>query len=342
MANYASSLLVDGQAKLLAGFQSNELRFRDPVITKSLIGGASFMFPDASTLKTADDRAVKTYYQKRTARSLGSARVHEPSGANGDSNEMALTYASFTDKFSLSLKQGGNNLFKYEEQFMGQMQNVIANFAEGLETESVDFLFTNRTGVNNATVEGTFEATNDVFEITESTNGTRTAQIIKTVLDINKYSGVQLDVYCDTVMYNKLTYQLNQGSANVANLTFQFGNLTLIHVPELTALAIDLDATYSKGFALAVPMGTVGVLDWIPLQNRQGVVTQVNSYGTLINPVDSLLYATYTWEQRADGSSRGGQVQDVLTNFEFSIDLSYNKAPLSVANETTIYAFALV
>lgn len=342
MANYASSLLLTGQAKLLSSFANQELRFRDPVAFKSLIGGASFMFPEQSILKTSDSRAIETYYQKRTSRSLGTERVHEPSGDNGDSNSMALTYVTKTDKFSLSLKQGDRNIYSNTEMFMGQLQNVVSNFAEGLETATVDYLFTNRTGVNNAVVEGTFEATNDVFEITESTNGTRTAQIIKTVLDINKYVGVPLDVYCDTVMFNKLTYQLNQGSANIANLTFQFGNLNLIHIPELTALASALDATYVKGFALAVPMGTVGVLDWIPKQNRLGVVTSVNQYGTLLNPVDGLTYATYSYEARANGYSRGGEKQDVLTNFEYSIDLSFNKAPLSVADETTIYAFALV
>ena len=89
-------------------------------------------------------------------------------------------------------------------------------------------------------------------------------------------------------------------------------------------------------------MGTVGVLDWIPKQNRLGVVTSVNQYGTLLNPVDGLTYATYSYEARANGVSRGGEKQDVLTNFEYSIDLSFNKAPLSVADETTIYAFALV
>ena len=341
MANYASSLLVTGQAKLLSSFANAELRYRTPATFQAFMKNSAIMFPDGGALRTREDRATEAYYKKRTSRALGSARAHNHTGVHGDSGVLTPSWVTKTDKFSMALKQADKNIFAQAEMFQNELQNVVTNFSEGLETLAVNHLFANRSGVNIATVEGAFDATNDVFEVTESTNGTRFVQIIKSIMDINKYTGT-LDVFCDTVSFNKIVYQLAQGSANSANLTFQFGGVNFIHSPELFALAVGLDATYTKGFVIAVPSGTIGVMDWIPVQNRQGIVTQVNSYSSMQNPILGLTQADHTYETRLDGTSVGGYTQDVATEFEFSVDIALANAPLSVATETTLQAFALI
>jgi len=114
MAFFVPSALVKAQAKLLEKFQAGELRVADPVTYKAFLNGAPVLFPEAKMLRTREDRQVDTYYALRTPRALGSARVHNPSGASGDSGALTLSYATSTDKFSISMKQADNNVFTYE------------------------------------------------------------------------------------------------------------------------------------------------------------------------------------------------------------------------------------
>ena len=138
------------------------------------------------------------------------------------------------------------------------------------------------------------------------------------------------------------TQQAAQGAQNATNYSFQFAGVTFIHDPSLTAKAAAIDATYVKGFWLAVPANTIGALTWIPKQNRQGVKTTVNLYGTISNPYDGQVYAIHSYEQRADGSTSNGYTQDVTTEFEISLDVALESAPLSTSTASTIFAFAMV
>lgn len=339
MANYIPSNLVKAQARLTSMFEAAELRFRTPATFLAFIANSQFMFPDFKTLRTREDRTLEAYYKKRTARALGAARAHNHTGVHGDSGLLTPTWLTKSDKFTTSIKQGDNNVFNYEEQFMNEIQNVIANFAEGLETASVSHLFTNRTNVNAAAIEGAFDGITFVYEIAEATEGDRAIQISTSVMDFLKYGG-QSTIFCDSISYNKFRYQAAQGATNATNLSFQFQGLTFIHSPALTASAVGLG--YTKGFWEVVPAGTIGALDWIPKQNREGKITTVNKYGSLINPVDGITYATHEYETRADATATNGYTQDVVIETEISVDIALEHAPLSVAGETSIIAFGLI
>ena len=341
MSYQTNSALVTAQAKLLGAFQSQELRYREPVVFKSFIQQAPFMFPSYEALKTRDDRAIDTKYLTRSSRSLDNARAHNHTGAVGASGNLALSWTTYADQFKISLKQGDNNVYGLQEMLNNEIQNLTTNMIEGLESVAADYVFANKSGVNVATVEGSFNGTNDAFEITESSNGNRTIQIAKQVMHINKYSG-QYVAFCDTVAFNKFEYLNAQGGGNSVNSSFQFQNagIEFIH-------SVDLDTdsagqSYTKGYFILVPVGAFGVLDWIPRQNREGVSTKENMYGTLSNPVDGLQYAVHSYEERADGTATGGYTQDVVTQYEGSIDLAFHHAPLSTADSTPFMAFALV
>jgi hypothetical protein len=342
MANFATAALAKAQAKLLGAFQRGELRYRVPAVHKLFLENTQFMFPNYQELRTREDRTVEANYFTRTSRSLGSARSHNHTGAQGDSAVLTPSWTIYTDDFVSTLKEADNKIYTLEELHMSKMENVIANFAEGLETAASTYLFSNRSGVNGATAEGTFDATDDTFEITESTNGDRAIQITKMVMDINKYQGVNYKVVCDSIAFNKFQYQAAQGISNATNTSFQFMGVEFIHDPKLTALAAGLVSAYSKGFWLVVPEGSVGALPWIPIQNRMGIDTKENSYGQIINPIDELAYAVHTYEERVDGTSVGGLTQDLKVETQISIDIAYQHAPLSTATESSIMAFALV
>lgn len=339
MANYTPSNLVKAQAKLLGAFQSSELRFNQPVTFQAFLQNSNFFFANYNELRTREDRTVEAYYKKRTSRALGSARAHNHTGTKGDTGILTPTWVTYSDKFTASLKQGDNNTYNLQEMLDNEVQNVVANMATGLETAAATHIFSNRSQVNATAIEGAFDGVTFVYEMTEATVGTRAMQLTRTVMDVLKYSG-PLTIFCDSISYAKFQYQAAQGAANSANLSFQFQNITFVHSKDLTASASGLG--YTKGFWIAVPVGTIGAMPWIPKQNRAGVQTSVNMYGTLLNPVDGLSYAIHSYETRANDSANNGYTQDVVTEYEVSIDVALEHAPLSVANETTLQAFALL
>jgi len=65
-------------------------------------------------------------------------------------------------------------------------------------------------------------------------------------------------------------------------------------------------------------------------------------YSSLINPIDGRTYAVHSYETRADDSANNGFTQDVVTQFEVSIDLAPELAPLTTADETVLQAVALI
>lgn len=343
MANYTPSNLVKAQARLQSMYQSNELRFRTPAVFLEFLRNNAIMVPDYEPLRTREDRTVETYYKTRTSRALGTGgRTHNHTGVKGDTAIFTPSWTTYDDDFSISLKQGDNNIYSYDEMFNNEIENAAINFAEGMETAAVDHIFNNRSGVNiDNSGEGTFNAVQDAYEITESVNGDRAIQITKSVMKHNKYGGNMI-IFADTKAFNKFEKDANQGGANSENLAFQFSGVRFVHAVELGALAAALGVPYTEGFWIAVPEGSISALPWIPKQNRMGVVTTEQTYASLVNPIDGQTYALHIYSERSDQSGSNGSAQDELTQVEISCDFALNDAPLTTVDETVLQAFALV
>ena len=342
MANRTNANLVKAQAKLIGAFQNAELRFRFPATYLALRAMAPIMFPNYDVLRTREDRVVETNFATRSSRALGNARTHNHTEGKGDTSTLMPIWGSYTDKFSMSLKQADNSLYNADEQMFQELSNAISNFMEGYETASTAYLFNNRSGVNIATAEGTFDTTDDVFEIAEAKES-RAIQITKIAMDANKYSG-GMTVFCDSISYAKFEFQAAQGVSNATNLSFQFGGVTFIHSVELGALGAGLVSAYAKGFWVVVPNGMVATLPWIPKQNREGNSEHapLAVYSNILNPIDGENYALHQYSVGADDSANNGYTQDVVTQYEISQDLAFTKAPLTTASATPILAYAIV
>lgn len=347
--NYVPSNLAKAQAKLMSQFQAAELRYTDPAVYRLFLQQSPIMFPNFEQIRTREDRTVEAYYKERTSRSLSTGRAHEHTGAHGDTGVLTPAWTTYSDPFAISLKQADNNMYSLEEMQMNELENAFKNFIEGNETTATAYLMTNRSHINAATFTnanddlGVFNDSTYVHEIPASTFwGTSNfnvmfGQSVKTVMQINKYNGFALA--CDSIAWAKLNYVANQGNANANNLSFTLDGIEYYHAIKLNALAVALG--YTSGFALAIPTGTIGCLPWIPKQNRIGVDTKEQTYSSLINPFDGQLYAIHSYATRADGSLTNGYTQDELQQFEISIDLAFEHAPLSVSGETPIFAFAI-
>ena len=60
------------------------------------------------------------------------------------------------------------------------------------------------------------------------------------------------------------------------------------------------------------------------------------------DPISGLTFAIHAYQQRANTAAQNGNTQDVVMEFEVSIDISPNVAPLSTANESVVFQIAQV
>ena len=298
MANYVTANLVKAQAILTGQFQSGELRFRDPVVYKSLLAGAPIMFPSYEQLRLDESRVVETNFTTRTSRALGTGRAHNHTGSRGDSAILSPSWITYSDEFVTTLKGADNNIYSADELLTNELENVFINMIEGHEQIATDFLFNNRSQVNTNTSGGGFDGVNFVFEISEASEGDTAIQISKIMMHNNAFSG-SYTVYCDSESFRKFNYQANQGVSNDQNLAFQFSGMTFVHSTKMDALSAGL--SYTTGFWAVVPEGSVAVLDWIPVQNRAGYEDSEGMYGQITNPIDGLSYAVHSYKERIDG-----------------------------------------
>lgn len=341
-ANYAGSDLVTAQMKLEAAFASPEMRAIQPQTFLQFVkGNVNISTPDVKTVRTREDRTLAQYFLSRTSRALGTGRDHLPTGNTSTSNLLTPSFITYNDKFSISQKQADTNIYGFDEMMAHEIENAFKNFITENESNATSYLFNNRSGYNSAVSDGTFNAVNDVFEINGASIGNQMGLITASMMAENLYGGAPLTIFCDSISFNQFRFLAAQGATNAINTSFQFDNMTFVKSLDLTALAQGLG--YSKGFWIAVQDGVLAVYDWIPKQNVDGLVVLPEKYGSLINPVDGLTYAVYSWYQPYNSTSVGGYTQDILYNYEVSIDLALESAPLDRnANETVMYACALV
>ena len=338
MANYAPGNLVVAQKFLNEQFASPEKRTEEAVVFN--IFKASNRLFEMTVDKTSDDRPTEAHYMKSRVRGLGTGgRIIGHTGTTGDSDKLTPTWITRDVTWSENLKLADNKIWTAQELMNNEVLDAFISFEEGKEVLAVDHLFNNRSQVNIATLEGAFDAAFH-FKITEATNGNRKAQITKSVMSKNKYATTGLVYVCDTVSFNKFEFDAAQGTGNSVNLSFQYQGVTYIKSTRMDTHAATLSIT--KGLWAVFSFGTVGLADWIPLQNREGIVTSVNKYSTILSPTDGSSYAMHSYEAMNDGTGIGSQTQDVKTEHQLSIDWAFENAPLSVANESTIQFFSLV
>lgn len=338
MANYAASVLTEAQLILNERFASPEKRMKSPGVFGAFRKNTDIAIPNVGDLRTKEERPEKGYFFNRTKRSLLTSRTHNHTGAVADSTEVSFSWATYGDKCQTSLKRSDNNVFSDAAILANELENMFKNIYEGIDSAALAYLGTNKSTVNAATKNGVFDATNDVFEIATA-NIARFIQHAKSMLRQNYHTGMA-DAILDPVLYLEAEHYLNQGAGNSTNLAYQASlGANLWEAIGLT------DANYPLGSGYFIPEGTIGVVDWIPRQNRQGkgdFDSVLGGFGSIVDPISGMTFAVHSYAQRADTSSAGGDTQDEVQEWEISVDLSFNKAPLTAAGETTIFEVGII
>lgn len=340
MANYALSILKNAQVKISTAFQNGEFRFISPETHQLFQSNSANVIPNYAELMTRQDRAIEANYNLRTARATtGVALSHNHTGTVGDSAVIVPTFVPYNDKFAVTLKGSDNKILTQDEIILNEFQNAFINVMQGLESAAQSKAFASRSTVNTVTTDGSFDAVDDVFKISEATLGEQAVSVTEMVMRLNGWGA--FTIIADPVAYRKFKSQRNQGSGNSTNTSFQFDNLNVILANDFASLFGGLTASYTKGAWIAVPTGTVASLPWITPQHRNGVdVPGVATYGSIINPIDGISLGVHSYQTRADGTSLGGSVQDVITEFQLGLFMAHEVAPISTGG-SPLQAFVL-
>jgi hypothetical protein len=330
-----AQILLRNELELIAGNYQTYLAYKQ---------NAQGFFPGLKESRLNESRAADLIYNKKASRALTTGRTEViASPATGDSAKLTPSWIVRKDNIRFGLKRAGNSLMSADERLYWDLKQVFINFMEDGETMAVDHLFNNRTHITAApnSSEQTWNATTFIHDINESTVGSRAMLIQDLILAYNDYSGVPMDVIADPIAINKFKYAANQGSGNSDNKGFQYAGINFIPSFKLTAKATSLSLT--KGIWATVPRGNYGCITDIPLQNKLATPTTVKEkYGSIINPIDNDALATWSYEEAFDGTSTGGQRQDIDTKVQFSKDYCFEVMPLSTPTQSPILFYAFV
>lgn len=338
MANFSASNLVKAQARIKSNFNEAELRTKVAPATQLAMKNATILIPGHEELRKREDRPVSGYFINRTKRTAITQRTYNHAGVRGDSTEVPFTWQTSGDKFRISLKQMDTNIFSFEETLAAEIMNACTNIHEDIETKLIDYLLAQKTQVNAATKNGTWNSANFTFEIAADDKATF-YQRVKSMMRQNNYRGT-LDVIADSLMSVSAEYLAAQGAGNASNTGFQFAGLNIAESIELE------DEAYANGIVLAMPSGSFAMQPWIPRQNREGhgdYNTYVGGYGSMVDPFGSgLVFAVHGYTQRADTSGDNGNTQDDVLEMEITVDFSPALMPLSTADESVVFEVAQV
>lgn len=341
MANFTSSNLVAAQTRLEKKFTAPESREKVLPALKLGFSNANILIKSANEIRTREDRTVTAYALKRQSRVPGAQRTATHTGPSGDSMSMPLSWTTYSDTFSISLKQMDNNIFSFQDAFDQNMLNCILNIHSQIESDFIAYLLAQRTQVVKTTTPvGTrvnWNSTNFAHEVSAG-DQKQFFQMAKEIMVQNYYNNGTYDCISGGQPYIDASFWAAQGNGNAQNTAFQFTGMNIEPSVDLS------DANYPMGVTLVMARGTTALIDWIPKQNRAGYGdynSYLGGYGSFKDPYGTnITFAVHAYALRSDTSATNGIQQDNLMQFEISVDVAQALTPYSNAGESPVYEVA--
>lgn len=335
MATFDASDLVAGQAIYNEKHQSGEWRAPDSAAFMTANTGA-LANPTLGGLRTREDRAVNAYFPIRQAATDGTARAALHTGARGDSEANAITWSTFSEPFSISITQHENNVFNFAEMFAATQKNAVFNIVNRLDAWFVAQAVAGKTLVSAGGGLGEFVSTDYQVALADEN---RWFQNVKAMMENNLYGGGITGIVDSQGGVIKGD-NAAQGAGNASNDQFQLIGYDQIKTSSRTIL--DVPTTY-KASGLFFETGLLGVVPWIPQKNRkslnpQKILDGVGDFGMMMIPGLDIPLAISAYSTRADASASNGSAQDVVIEYELSVDVGFVPAPISNATESVIFS----
>lgn len=345
MADFVTSALLAAQARITPKYNEAELRERQNPILRVGLANQDYLLQDVASIKESQKRSVKGYQFKRMAADNGTTRSHNFTGSQGDSVEVDLNWATYTENLGIFMNVGADNVMQYAEILANQIAQKQRIIRERVGAALVASLHAGRTGVANATVRNAvFNSTTDAFEIAAADKDQFFA-FVRSVMNQHKYYG-NVDLMVDSVLDPIARKIAAQGAGNSTNLQYSLQGISNIMPHDTLGVDVAVSGYPDGAVAIALPENSFAFIPWIPRYYRNGfgdAMSEIGIYGTM--PDDTGLPWTYSlrgYAERADGSSNGGTVDDIKINWQLGIDVATQVSDISTADETPIYEFALL
>ena len=332
---YTDSVFTAAQVELGKLFSEAELRLALRPANTILLKNAPALFANLQQIEDSEGTQADAFYMTRTTDTVANARIGTHTGDPGTSAHETLAFTTYARNFSFSQKNSQHNVFNAARMMANDIYNTCADIHIAIETDSIAWFETNKSGVNDYSGDfGTFDGTDDIFNVL-NTDKDRFFSIVKTMMSAgNDYAG-NLDVIFSAdgqIIFNE---QAAQGVGNDKNLAYQLAGFDFSGVT--SGITTDADEllqmyTWEKGRAAMVAR--------IPKINTTGLETPVADYFTFPCPFGSgITFAVHAYWAKSDG---GTYSQDVLRYYQVSVDISRGDAPLSTEGETVIQKCALL
>lgn len=345
MANYTANANPTLQYKLDQLMQMPEFKAFPSTALALFMKNTEFLVPSkyvekVMNTKNSDSDTVNINIINKQSSNSASVRATAHTGNINDGSAVTATFTTYAEKFKYSLKGSGRNIWDLNEQVAKQFLSAFINLHETIDAALVTSLNTNRSQVVESLTpaSGIWDPANFILKIANA-DEKRVPQRAKGFMREQKYSGTY-DMLADEGLFQLMEFYMQQGTGNETNLGWQGTNLNVSISESITAIS-----GYT-GIAHIIPVGTYGILPWIPEENRLGSGQAGENGGkfySMLDPLGSgLLFAIHEYNTGADNQSAAGERQDVDTQVEISVDLSPIYAPESTANMNPGYKVGLL
>lgn len=325
MANFTPTNLVKAQIQFKKSYTEAEMRQKQLPALRMALGNQDILIPGADTVRKREDRAVEANVMSRLVRATSATRTYNHTGNRGDSFVVPITWTTYVDKFSISLKELDNNVFSFEQALGQNILNTQLNIQASIESDDISYLLTQRSQINKGNAYGAVNAGTFAFEV-PATQRNRYTAIAKQMMLQNFYRGTY-DMIMDPLTFIDGQFYGNQGAGNAVNTLYQYAGVNQVQSTDLT------DSNYPGGVSLIMPAGSFANVPWIPVQNRTGQGDYASYNGGFGSMADMtglpITYAVHGYSQRADTSSQNGNTQDLTMEMELSVDIARVLSPLS-------------
>lgn len=348
MSNYALGVLAKGQSIVTDKYQAPEQRRKQPTVMELALKNSEISIPNANDLRSSPLRTVEINYLSNITPGSATAKVARHTGSYGDSSKTTLVYVKHVELFSLPRKLADNSIFQYQQLFNNLYEMKWKNLRKRHDDTALAFVYANRCQLSNTVMDPQVAAAN-----AGTWNGTTTptyaleislankalfAQFAKSFLAARLMGGFY-DVIADLQIARQLEYYVNQGSANNANTAFQNTDF------DLTVTTDVIDSNYANGASLWMPKGMLAGFSYNEPLNRRGVNEDgyVGSLGVQADPFGSGAIADISmYTDRADtsGNTTGGSTQDIVDQWEISLEMAYALPPLTTASDSVVHEIA--
>jgi hypothetical protein len=294
------------------------------------------LVPSHRKIWKAESQTLTAKYLNRTARAVGSSRSCTPTATYGDSSTMDISWTTYSQTVKTTVKMFENNVFTDAEQFANDVYNAFMDLYASIETAAVAHLDANKNTLQGNRTLNTWDGTNYIMK-TSNANKDDYLNYMRTEMYADNYRKPLQHIH--TVNLRALfERQRNQGPGNDENDAFQFYGMT-----HYDSLSITNGSDYF-GTSYVVEQGGLAVLDFIPFLNRTGKKSEKGEiWTTFPDPFGMpFTWSLYITDGCADTTSTGGSTQDYQRIYEFSLDLSFNHAPLTPSGEYVINKYGLL